>query len=73
MYVFIWNDADYVSDGYGERGGVVIVAASLDRAVGMARERGVVFLAGEAFAYRAIPVDGGAAEEFFIFPSGERF
>ena len=69
MYVFIWPDLAHVSDRYHEYGGLVVIAASLDRAVGLAMDHGVQFVGDETFAHTTLRVDDAATEAVFVFPN----
>ena len=45
--VFIWEHLENVTRSYHSQGGLVVLAESLERAIELAQENGVVFSGGE--------------------------
>jgi hypothetical protein len=71
MKVFIWERIEKLTDNYHSDGGLVVVAANLQRAVELAEAEGVEFSKGdydELTPSNVYNTDDSAKEKVFIFP-----
>jgi hypothetical protein len=71
MKVFIWEHIQKLTDNYHSDGGLVVVAANLQRAIELAEAEGVEFSKGdydELTPTNVYNTDDSADEKVFIFP-----
>jgi hypothetical protein len=71
MKVFIWERIEKLTDNWHTDGGLVVVAANLQRAVELAEAEGVEFSKGdydELTPSNLYNTDDSAEEKVFIFP-----
>jgi hypothetical protein len=71
MKVFIWERIQKLTDNYHSDGGLVVVAANLQRAVELAEAEEVEFSKGdydELTPSNVYNTDDSAEEKVFIFP-----
>jgi hypothetical protein len=68
MRVYIWERIQELTDNYHSDGGLVVVAANLQRAIELAEAEGVTFSDKETIPTINYSVVADVEEKVFIFP-----